>query len=70
MMDIRSVEERYKSDPVFAAIVDTLYSMLNKQESPTFTPTEMREAAMLAQMMYESTHIRPIMVDREFWGRR
>jgi hypothetical protein len=58
MMDIR---ERYLSDPEFHALVD----MMRKQlESAQFTPTEIREAAMLAQIMYEQNHPRPIVMTR------
>ena len=65
MMNIRSIEDRYRDDSVFRNIVDVLQSMLENQESLTFTPTEMREAAMLAQILFESRHVRPIIIDRE-----
>ena len=56
-------EQRYQDDPVFAAIVDTLYSMLSKSEN-SWTPTELREAAMLAALKYEYTHVRPMFVQQ------
>jgi hypothetical protein len=33
-------------------------------EHATFTPTEIREAAMLAQIKYEELHIRPVILER------
>lgn len=54
-----AAEERYQRDQVFAYIVDTLYSMLCvNHDKLQFTPTEMREAAMLACTKYEYTHVR------------
>ena len=54
-------QERYEKDQVFHYIVDTLYSMLCvNHDKLQFTPTEMREAAMLACMKYEATHVRQL----------
>lgn len=44
------IYERYQQDPLFRAIVDQLTATLMDGK---FTPTEMREAAMLAQIKYE-----------------
>jgi hypothetical protein len=44
------VWDRYQNDPLFRAIVDQLTATLMDGQ---FTPTEMREAAMLAQLKYE-----------------
>jgi len=57
-----TVRERYENDPVFHACVDQMQSVL---ESAQFTPTEMREAAMLAQILYEERHVRPIVFTRD-----
>jgi predicted RNA-binding protein associated with RNAse of E/G family len=54
MMKIR---ERYQNDPIFRVMVD---SLVNAIEIGQITPTEAREAAMLAQIMYESRHLRPM----------
>ena len=59
-------EDRYHNDPVFHAIVATLYNMLENAEN-IYTPTELREAAMLAATMYESVHIRPILIHKNDW---
>ncbi len=57
-------EERYQSDKTFSYIVDTLYFLLcqNDVHGIQFTPTELREAAMLAAEKYEYTHIRPMFI--------
>lgn len=47
MMDVR---ERYRSDPQFNKLVKVL---LDEIRVLNFTPTEIREAAMLAQIIYE-----------------
>ncbi len=49
--------ERYFRDPLFQQVVDTLYRLI---ENAQMTPTEIREAAMLAQIKYEEIHPRPI----------
>lgn len=43
-------EERYQHDPMFKALVDSLYSSI---ESLHLTPTEVREVAMLACIKFE-----------------
>jgi hypothetical protein len=42
--------DRYERDPHFRALVDVLYHHI---EAAHFTPTEIREAAILAQIRYE-----------------
>jgi hypothetical protein len=60
MMTIR---ERYLNDAKFHHVVDMLQAMIDAAE---FTPTEIREAAMLAQIMYEERRpSRPITFSRE-----
>ena len=56
------IRERYHNDPNFNRLVDMMRSAI---ESAEFTPTEIREAAMLAQIMYEETHVRPMMFTRD-----
>lgn len=57
--------ERYKNDPVFHALVDQIYSQLRDSR---FTPSELREALMLACVMFEERHVRPMMFPRGFDG--
>ena len=52
-------EARYEADPVFRSLVDVIGAMLERDQSRTFTPTEVREAAMLACIRYEAIHIKP-----------
>lgn len=47
--------ERYKYDPLFKALVDMLHFHIKEAR---YTPTEIREAAMLAQIHYESYSIK------------
>jgi hypothetical protein len=50
-------EERYRRDPVFHALVDMLRSAL---AGGNFTPTELREAAILAAAAHEMETLRPL----------
>jgi hypothetical protein len=50
-------QERYERDPVFCALVDSLFVQIRDAR---YTPTEIREAAMLAQIRYESLCPRPV----------
>ena len=54
--------DRYRDDPLFRTLVDTL---CNQIEAGNMTPTEVRQAAMLAQIMYEDRNPRPIIFTRE-----
>jgi hypothetical protein len=51
-----TVEERYQNDPEFHSLVDLLYKFVANGH---FTPTELREAVILAATKYEMTHLRP-----------
>ena len=46
----RTPEQRYYNDPMFARVVDTLYGLVVDCQ---LTPSEIREAAMLACIKYE-----------------
>jgi hypothetical protein len=48
-------EERYHRDPTFAALVDVMEAAIHRAE---YTPTELREAAMLAAVRYETRNWR------------
>lgn len=54
-------EERYARDPVFRALVCQLWAALRGGE---WTPTELREAAILAASIHESETIRPLILGR------
>lgn len=46
----KTIIERYQNDPVFAQMVDVMRCWIEQLKT---TPTEVREAAMLAQILYE-----------------
>ena len=68
---MKSPQERYHSDPIFRAIVDQLTALIRTAE---ITPSEVREAAVLACINYEMTrvdlHHLPIEVEDWLQGRR
>ena len=49
--------ERYQRDPVFRALVDAMVYHVRKGE---FTPTELREASILAATIYDTRPMRPL----------
>ena len=61
---MRSVVDRYQTDPEFRALVDILASQIY---AARYTPTEIREAAIMASTIVESRTIRPMFIPlREF----
>ncbi len=52
-----TAKERYMSDPTFHAIVDMLRQELRRSQ---FTPTELREAVILAATIHESETVQPL----------
>lgn len=56
-----SPRDRYDTDVAFAQLVDTFLIAITQA---VYTPTEIREAAMLAQIIYESHQLpRPLFFD-------
>jgi hypothetical protein len=49
--------ERYNNDPLFRTFVDTMVAAIERGQT---TPCEVREAAMLAQIIYEDRNPRPL----------
>ena len=49
--------ERCLNDPVFRTLVDAIYNEIIKHN---FTPSEIRDAAMVAAMKYEYSHVRTL----------
>ena len=58
-------EDRYREDPVFYHLVNTFYAGIVAKQ---YSATEVREAAMLAFMKYEQTHLRHVIIDTEYDG--
>jgi len=50
-----SKEDRYQYDAQFRTLVDTLYMQI---VNLNYTPTELRDAVMMAALKYEYSHIR------------
>ena len=56
-MTIDTVKDRYLRDPLFHTLVEILLAQLNEC---SFTPTELREAAMLAASIHDVRHVQPL----------
>jgi len=54
--------ERYERDPSYRALVDSLMSAIHQAQ---YTPTELREAVILAAIRYEERFPRPIIMVRK-----
>ena len=54
-----SPEERFQRDPTFRTLVYVLTAQIDQAK---YTPTELREAAMLACIRYENMTLRKIFV--------
>jgi hypothetical protein len=54
-----TVAERYETDSHFRFLVDSLEALI---QDAKFTPTEIREAALMAMVRYESRRIRPFII--------
>jgi hypothetical protein len=59
MIGDRSVVDRYQTDPEFRALVDMLASQIY---AARYTPTEIREAAIMAAIIVEARTIRPMII--------
>lgn len=50
-------QDRYLHDPVFHTLVDTIYVAIDQLQ---YTPSEIRDAAMLAALHWEMRQVRPV----------
>lgn len=60
MADLKSPRDRFMNDPEYHHLVCTLENLI---ESARFTPSELREACILASINYEMRHVRSAMID-------
>lgn len=54
---MRTPREKYLNDAIYATLVDTMCAHIHACH---YTPSEMREAAVLACILYEEHRIRPM----------
>lgn len=57
---MKSPREKYMNDPEYHHLVDTLESVVERAQ---FTPSELREACVLACINYEMRHVRERTID-------
>jgi hypothetical protein len=57
---MKSPKEKYMNDPEYYRLVNTLEQLI---EQARFTPSELREACVLASINYEMKHIRNHNID-------
>jgi hypothetical protein len=55
-MNYEKAKEAYLNDPLYKNMVDCLYRMINELQ---LSPSEIREAAMLACIMFEERKTNP-----------
>lgn len=60
MRQLDSPREKYMNDPEYNRLVCVLESMIERAQ---FTPSELREACVLACINYEMRHVRGIAID-------
>lgn len=56
---MRSIKDRYETDNSYRRCVDSMEYMIHEKQ---FTPSEMREMAVLASIHYEMAAARPLTV--------
>ena len=60
MIKMKTPKEKYMNDPEYHHLVCTLEELIEKAR---FTPSELREACVLASINYEMRHIRDMHID-------
>ena len=58
--NMQSPRDKYMNDPEYHHLVHTLEGLI---EAARFTPSELREACVLASINYEMRHIRHVTID-------
>ena len=59
-MVMKTPRDKYQNDPAYKMLVDTLVSQIVECK---YTPSELREAALLASIIYEEMTIRPLFIN-------
>ncbi len=62
-MNFYQQAERYKEDPEFRALVEAAYHMLMREN---ITVSELKGAVVFAAYKFESEHVRPFWIGRDF----
>jgi hypothetical protein len=62
---MKSPKEKYMNDPAYNHLVKTIEHLI---ETAQFTPSELREACILASINYEMRHIRDMQIDPRVEG--
>ena len=62
---MKTPKEKYMNDPEYHHLVQMLESLI---EQSRFTPSELREACVLASINYEMRHIREHQIDPRVFG--
>jgi hypothetical protein len=57
---MKTPKEKYMNDPQYHELVSVLESFIERAQ---FTPSELREAAVLASINYEMRHVRSHVLD-------
>ncbi|HRP76262.1 MAG TPA: hypothetical protein PKZ27_11715 [Rhodocyclaceae bacterium] len=57
---MKTPREKYMNDPEYHRLVDMLESFVERAQ---FTPSELREACVLACINYEMRHVREMTID-------
>lgn len=57
---MKTPKEKYLNDPQYHQLVSMLESMIERAQ---FTPSELREACILASINYEMRHVREMKID-------
>lgn len=57
---MKSLKEKYQNDPHYHHLVDMLEGLI---EQALFTPSELREACLLASINYEMRHVKNFQID-------
>jgi len=59
---MKTPQEKYMNDPAYRRLVDMMHAMIAQAQ---FTPSEMREAAVLASIRYECSFPHPFTIPPE-----